>query len=130
MLPRNNNITEDEILQNQFTAYVTLAVRRQRMHYIKKLEQKNSNEFLFSPLHSPMPAEDDQIGKLVEYDTLNYALRQIREKEREIVLARVIEEKPFTEIAQEMGMTYKAVTQLYYRVMKRLKVHMEGVDNG
>ena len=129
MLPRNSNIAEDEILQNQFTAYVSLAIRRQRIHYIKKIVRKNSNELLFSPLHSPIPAEDDQIGKLVEYDTLNYALRQIREKEREIVLARVIEEKPFTEIAQEMGMTYKAVTQLYYRVMKRLKVHMEGVDN-
>ena len=130
MFLRNNNITENEILQNQFTAYVSLAIRRQRIHYIKKMERKNSNERLFSPLHSPIPAEEDQIGKWLEYDVLNYALRQIREKEREIVLARVIEEKPFTEIAQEMGMTYKAVTQLYYRVLKRLKVHMEGVDNG
>ena len=129
MFLRNNNITENEILQNQFTAYVSLAIRRQRIHYIKKMERKNSNELLFSPLHSPIPAEEDQIGKWLEYDVLNYALRQIREKEREIVLARVIEEKPFTEIAQEMGMTYKAVTHLYYRVLKRLKVHMEGVDN-
>ena len=130
MIPRNSNVTEDEILQNQFTAYVSLAIRRQRIHYIKKMERKNSNELLFSPLHSPIPAEEDQIGKWLEYDVLNYALRQIREKEREIVLARVVEEKPFTEIAQEMGMTYKAVTNLYYRVLKRLKVHMEGVDNG
>ena len=129
MLPRNSNIAEDEILQNQFTAYVSLAIRRQRIHYIKKIVRKNSNELLFSPLHSPMPSEDDPFEKLLEYDALMNALRQIREKEREIVLARVIEEKPFTEIAQEMGMTYKAVTQLYYRVMKRLKVHMEGVDN-
>ena len=130
MFPRNNNITENEILQNQFTAYVSLAIRRQRIHYIKKMERKNSNELLFSSLHSPIPAEEDQIGKWLEYDVLNYALRQIRDKERKIVLARVVEEKPFTEIAQEMGMTYKAVTQLYYRVLKRLKVHMEGVDIG
>ena len=129
MIPRNNGITEDEILQNQFTAYVTLAVRRQRMHYTKKLEQKNNNEFHFLPLHSSMPAEEDQIGILVEYDALNYALRQIREKDRKIVLARVVEEKPFAEIAQEMDMTYKAVSQLYYRILKRLKLHMEGVDN-
>lgn len=129
MFLRNNNITENEILQNQFTAYVSLAIRRQRIHYIKKMERKNSNELLFSPLHSPIPAEENQIGKWLEYDVLNYALRQIREKEREIVLARVIEEKPFTEIAQEMDMTYKAVSQLYYRILKRLKLHMEGVDN-
>ena len=130
MIPRNNSITEDEILQNQFSAYVTLAIRRQRIHYIKKMERKNSNELLFSPLHSPIPAEDDPLEKLLEFDALMNALRQIREKESEIVLARVIDEKPFTEIAQEMGMTYKAVTQLYYRILKRLKVHMEGVDNG
>ena len=85
---------------------------------------------LFSPLHTSMPSGDDPFEKLLEYDALMNALRQIREKEREIVLARVIEEKPFTEIAQKMGMTYKAVTQLYYRILKRLKVHMEGVDNG
>ena len=53
----------------------------------------------------------------------------VSEKEREIVLARVIDEKPFVEIAQEMDMTYKAVSQLYYRILKRLKLHMEGVDN-
>ena len=129
MIPRNNSITEDEILQNQFSAYVTLAIRRQRIHYIKKIERKNSNELLFSPLHTSMPSENDPFEKLLEYDALMNALHQIREKELKIVLARVIEEKPFAEIAQEMGMTYKAVTQLYYRVMKRLKVHMEGVDN-
>ena len=129
MIPRNNSITEDEILQNQFSAYVTLAIRRQRIHYIKKIERKNSNELLFSPLYTSMPSENDPFEKLLEYDALMNALHQIREKEREIVLARVIEEKPFEEIAQEMDMTYKAVSQLYYRILKRLKLHMEGVDN-
>ena len=108
MLPRNSNIAEDEILQNQFTAYVSLAIRRQRIHYIKKKKRLSDTELLFSPLHTSMPSEDDPFEKLLEYDALMNALRQIREKEREIVLARVIEEKPFTEIAQEMGMTYKA----------------------
>lgn len=130
MLPRNNNITEDEILQNQFTAYVSLAIRHRRIDYIRKLERKNCKELSLSEVEDFMPDEDDRVDKLLEYESLRRALHQIREKERKIVLARVIEEKPFTEIAQEMGMTYKAVTHLYYRVMKRLKVHMEGVDNG
>lgn len=130
MLPRNSNIAEDEILQNQFTAYVSLAIRRQRIHYIKKQKRVSDTELLFSPLHTSMPSEDDPFEKLLEYDALMNALRQIREKERKIILARVVEEKTFAEIAQETGMTYKAVTHLYYRVMKRLKVHMEGVDNG
>ena len=129
MLPRNNNITEDEILQNQFTAYVSLAIRRQRMHYIQKKKRVDDTELLFSPLHTSIQVEDDPFEKLLEYDALRNALHQLREKELEIVLARVIEEKNFTEIAQKMGMSYKAVTHLYYRVMKRIRVHMEGVDN-
>ena len=129
MIFRNNSITEDEIFQNQFTAYVTQAIRHRRIDYIRKLERKNGKELSLSELEDFLPDEDDQVEKLLEYETLRRAMCQIREKEREIVLARVIEEKPFTEIAQEMGMTYKAVTQLHYRIMKRLKIYMEGVDN-
>ncbi len=130
MFPRNNNITENEILQNQFTAYVSRAIRHRRINYIRKREQKNLKEFSFSEVEDFVPVEDNKVEKLLEREALRLALCQIREKERKIVLARVVEEKPFTEIAQEMGMTYKAVTHLYYRVLKRLKVHMEGVDNG
>ena len=64
MIPRNNSITQNEILQNQFSAYVTLAIRRQRIHYIKKIERKNSNELLFSPLHTFMPSENDPFAGL------------------------------------------------------------------
>ena len=129
MIFRNNSITEDEIFQNQFTAYVTLAIRHRRIDYIRKLERKNCKELSLSEVEEFLPDEDDQVEKVLEYEMLRRAMCQIREKEREIVLARVVDEKSFGEIAQEMGMTYKAVTQLYYRVMKRLKVHMEGVDN-
>lgn len=130
MIFRNNSITEDEIFQNQFTAYVTLAIRHRRIDYIRKLERKNGKELSLSEVEDFLPDEDDQVEKVLEYEMLRRAMCQIRDKERKIVLARVVEEKPFTEIAQEMGMTYKAVTHLYYRVLKRLKVHMEGVDNG
>ena len=42
MLPRNNGITENEILQNQFTAYVGRALRNRRLRYIMNQERKNS----------------------------------------------------------------------------------------
>ena len=73
-----------------------------------------------------MPVEEDQIGELLEYELLRQALRQIKDKERAIVLARVVEEKSYGEIAQEMDMSYKAVSNMYYRIMKRLKACMEG----
>lgn len=128
MLPRNNGITENEILQNQFTAYVSRAIRNRRLRYIMNRDQKNSKEFLFSQLQDFLAAEEDRIGDLLEYELLRQALRQIKDKERMVVLARVVEEKSFGEIAQDMDMTYKAITNMYYRIMKRLKAHMEGVD--
>lgn len=128
MLPRNNGITENEILQNQFTAYVSRAVRNRRLRYIMNRDCKNSKELLFSQLQDFVSVEDDPISELLEYEVLKGALRQIREKERAIILARVVEEKSFGEIAKEMDMTYKAVTNMYYRIMKRLKACMEGVD--
>lgn len=128
MLPRNNGITDNEILQNQFTAYVSRAVRNRRLRYIMNRDRKNSKELLFSQLQDFVGVEEDPINELLEYEVLMSALRRIREKEREIVLARVVEEKSFGEIAKEMDMTYKAVTNMYYRTMKRLKANMEGVD--
>ena len=128
MLPRNNGITENEILQNQFTAYVGCALRNRRLRYIMNQDRKNSKELLFSQIQDFLTAEEDQIGELLEYELLRQALHHIKKKERMIVLARVVEEKSFGEIAQEMDMSYKAVSNMYYRVMKRLKEHMEGVE--
>lgn len=128
MLPRNNGITENEILQNQFTAYVSRAIRNRRLRYIMSQDRKNSKELLYSQFQEFLAAEEDQIGELLEYELLRQALRQIKDKERAIVLARVVEEKSFGEIALEMDMSYKAVTNMYYRIMQRLKFYMEGVD--
>lgn len=128
MLPRNNGITENEILQNQFTAYVCHAIHRRRMRYIIKRDRKNNKELNLSQLQDYVSVEDDPISELMEYDLLRQALRHIQQKERAIILARVVGQKSFEEIAREMGVTYKSVTNMYYRIMKRLKAYMEGVD--
>ena len=60
------------------------------------------------------------------HEAMQQAMRSIKEKERRIVLDRIVEEKSFDQIADELGMTYKAVTSLYYRVLKKLRQHMEG----
>lgn len=39
MIKRNDGISKDDICQNQFTAYVVLAVKRKRQSYIKKKQR-------------------------------------------------------------------------------------------
>lgn len=44
MIKRNDGISEDDICQNQFTAYVLLAVKRKRQSYIKKKQREHEKE--------------------------------------------------------------------------------------
>ena len=128
MLPRNNGITENEIMQNQFTAYVSRAIRNFRWAYLMNRSRRDSGELPFSEYQDHLASEDDPIQELLESELLRQVLQQIRDKERYIVLSRVVEEKSFAEIATEVNMTYKTVTSRYYRTMKRLKAYMEGVE--
>ena len=44
MIKRNDGISKDDICQNQFTAYVLLAVNRKRQSYIKKKQREYEKE--------------------------------------------------------------------------------------
>ena len=44
MIKRNDGISKDDICQNQFTAYVVLAVKRKRQSYIKKKQREHEKE--------------------------------------------------------------------------------------
>ena len=44
MIKRNDGTSKDDICQNQFTAYVVLAVKRKRQSYIKKKQRDNEKE--------------------------------------------------------------------------------------
>ena len=44
MIKRNDGISKDDICQNQFTAYVVLAVKRKRQSYIKKKQSEHEKE--------------------------------------------------------------------------------------
>lgn len=61
------------------------------------------------------------IYDLTEYEAVYQALRAIREKERYILLARVVEEKSFSEIASELHMGYKGAAAIYYRTIEKLR---------
>ena len=128
MLPKNNGITDNEILQNQFTAYVRRAVHNCRLRYITTQVRRDCRELNFSQIQVILIAENDPIEKALECECIREALRHVQSTERSIILARVIDEKSFGTIAEEMGLTYKTVTNMYYRSMKRLKAYMEGAD--
>ena len=122
MYKRNSGSAEVDILQNQFTAYLTKAFHNGRAQYLLKknrLEREIATEDLqlfFEP----------HFEDFTDYDALYKALKTIKERELYVLLARVIEEKGFREIAEEINMSYKATTEIYYRTIAKLRKLLGG----
>lgn len=119
---------DQHITQNQFTAYLKKAVHFRRIRYLRDRSRVSTNELSMTESEFALPDKTDIIQEIADYEAMQQAMRSIKEKERRIVLDRIVEEKSFDQIAGELGMTYKAVTSLYYRVLKKLRQHMEGGD--
>ena len=122
MIKRNNGLTEQEILQNRFTALVTVSIERARIDYLRKEKSRNRHAFqMDSESFDMIPDSTDFVEEICEADSLAYALKQLDERERYVIIARVIEERSFEEIADELGLKYKGVAALYYRTTAKLR---------
>ena len=123
----NDGTSKEDICQNQFTAYVVLAVKRKRQAYIKKKirdkEKQTKTEKELSKLG--IEGDDVWIGLEIQNEELVDAMQQLKPKEHVIVVGYVLKRKSFREIAQEMKLTERTVASLYYRSIKKLRTKME-----
>jgi len=122
MIKRNNGSTEQEKLQNRFTAFITTSITRARIDYLRKEKSRSRRTYdMEDEKLALIPDETDFVSKLCESDSLAHALRQLDERERYVLLARVLEEKSFEEIADKLGLKYKGVAAVYYRTIAKLR---------
>lgn len=125
---RNNGYTEKEILQNEFTAFIMTSARRERIAFLKKEARRAYRTYEMSDEElSFIPDSSDFVLELCETDALAYALKQLNDRERDILFARVLEEKSFEEIADKLGLKYKGVTTSYYRIIAKLRNILGGI---
>lgn len=132
---KNDGTGEANILQNQFTAYLVTALRRKKVDYLKrrsKLEQYElSVDFQEDWIGVSSDLESEIMMHLpihmqMENAALGRALEQITERDRYIFFARILDERSFEELAEELGMRYKGVAAVYYRVIQKIKKQMRG----
>lgn len=116
MWQRNNGKSETEIIQNQFTAYLTTAVQRRRHDYIQQQDRRLQMESLTEdfPFMPECSIERDMFLGLpvlmqLEDSALLLALKELSERERYIFFARILDGKSFETLAEEMGLGYKGV---------------------
>ena len=135
MWQRNNGQTEAEKLQNRFTAYLLVAVRRQQRDYVIKKNQRIRHEFLMEDdtYQTERQTEADILDELplliqMENVALQCALEQISERERYVFMARVLDGISFEELGAELGLGYKGVAAVYYRAVSKIRKRMKEVD--
>lgn len=126
-------------LQNQFTAYLVLAVRSKRRDYIDARMRRMDREitmdlpdYFRDAALSDIPLDERLYGKPhsfsdipFENERLEEALRKLSDRDRYVLFARAISERSFEELAAQTGLSYKGVAALYYRAIKKLKKELE-----
>lgn len=126
MLHKNDGSSEHAILQNQFTSYLSLAVGNARIDFIRAKIARLKREQVTDQYELLFTQEVFEVELFLENEALLQAIRDIREKERYVFLARVLEEKKFKEIAKELGMGEKGVAAIYYRTVRKLRDILKG----
>lgn len=122
MIKKNNGFTEHEKLQNRFTAFITTSMSRARIDYLRKEKSRAQHTYeMDDEKFASIADSNDFVTELCDTDSLAYALQQLDERERYVLIARVLEEKSFEEIADKLGLKYKGVAAIYYRTTAKLR---------
>ena len=126
MLKKNTGSNEHDILQNQFTSFLSFAVSNARIDYIQSKIKRLRREQATEQYEILFAEERFQIEDFMENESVSQVIRRIHEKERYVFLSRVLEEKRFKEIAAALNMSEKGVAAIYYRTVKKLRDMLEG----
>lgn len=127
MNKRNNGTAEYEILQNRFTSFICTSMRNARINYLKKESVRANHTYeMEDEKFALIPDDSDFVSVLCNSESLSNALKQIDERERMVILSRVLEEKSFEEIADKLGLKYKGVAAIYYRGIAKLRDILKG----
>ena len=126
MFNKNNGSNEHDILQNQFTSFLSKAISNARIDFIRAKIARLQHEQATDQIELLLARETFEIDSFLENEALRQAIKDIREKERYVFLARALDGKKFKEIAKVLGMGDKGVSAIYYRTVKKLRDLMEG----
>ena len=126
MFKKNTGSNEHDILQNQFTSLLTKSISNARIDFIRAKIARLKREQTTDQYELLLAQETIEIETFMENEALIQAIKDIREKERYVFLARALDGKKFKEIAKELGMGDKGVSAIYYRTVKKLRDLMEG----
>jgi len=126
---RNSGASEEHVIQNQFTAYLLVALRRRKSARRDSHQQHEqpieSSDNVFASTYDMEDAVCRALDLQTEYAALMRLLEKLQEHDRLIFLSRALEERSFAELADEFHIGYKGVAAIYYRTIQRIKKELE-----
>ncbi|SHO45444.1 sigma-70 family RNA polymerase sigma factor [Anaerocolumna xylanovorans] len=131
----NDGIGESNVLQNQFTAYLVTAVRRQKIQFLQTKSRSMKWEIPLDMQEERKELQFEQdltphlpLLEQLENNDLRRALVQLKDQDLLILTRKVLDERSFQEIANETGVGYKTVTSIYYRLLQKLRKELGGEE--
>lgn len=129
----NDGKDEANMVQNRFTKYLVISVHRKKSAVLQGRRKIRDRE-TFTDDWDAIPGiavEEDYIQQVsspldFENAALSRAFAQLKERDRYIFFARVLDEKEFDDLAIELSMGYKGVAAAYYRAIEKIKKEMRG----
>ena len=132
MLFWNDGTEESNVIQNKFTKYLMVAVRRRKVAVLEKRKEQNDHEVQTDFQEKPvwrMPEEDFMknldLMDQIENEILFFALQRLNKREKTILIAHILNAEDYKELARAAGLGYKGVVAVYYRVLKKLRKELE-----
>lgn len=126
---RNNGRDEMNALQNQFTAYLQIAVRRKKRDYMNKQLRINSHEFAADFQDTQFPDDTLEVMGSNASDkdiALIEALAGLTARERYILFEHILNDCSYDALTKPLGLRYSGVSAAYHRIIQKLRKELEG----
>ena len=120
MFKRNDGIG-DNAAQNKFTALLKKSLHNNRINYMISYNRILYKELPLEQYSNFIEKSDDFVKTIVNCDAVRSALKTLSERERRIIVLHIIEDKDFSEISKEFGLTYKGTATVFYRAISKLR---------
>lgn len=129
---RNDGISESNILQNEFTSYLMICLQGRKRRYYKQ-KQKYACELPLNGYEEKLSIDsiENSMGHMpvlqqIEDEGLFQLLLHSTEKELKVLLMRILDERTFVDIAQELNLNQNTAKTIYSRLMKKIKNEKKG----
>lgn len=117
-------------LQNRFTAYLFVALKRKKRDYLRKKSRIEAYESITDSLAVEFAGDPvngtPSAASQIEDDALMQALAQLTAKERYILFQRVLFGSEYDELAADLNLRYNGIATAYHRIIKKLKKALQG----